>query len=68
MLMLDGAASHNSANCSPFYEGWEVDRIKWPGNSPDLNPIEHIWDLIKKRIKEKYSLIRTVQELKAIWY
>jgi transposase len=67
MLMLDGAASHNSANCSPFYEGWEVDRIKWPGNSPDLNPIEHIWDLMKKRIKQKYGLIRTVERLKAVW-
>jgi len=68
MLMLDGAAAHISSNCSPFYEGWEVNRLNWPGNSPDLNPIEHIWDLIKKRIKEKYSLIRTVQELKTIWY
>jgi hypothetical protein len=28
MLMLDGAAAHNSANCSPFYEGWEVNRMK----------------------------------------
>jgi hypothetical protein len=28
MLMLDGVAAHNSANCSPFYEGWEVNRMK----------------------------------------
>jgi hypothetical protein len=28
MLILDGTAAHNSANCSLFYEGWEVNRIK----------------------------------------
>jgi transposase len=67
MLMLDGAAAHVSANCSPYYDGWDVARLRWPGNSPDLNPIEHIWDLMKKRIKQKHSLIRTVQELKAVW-
>jgi transposase len=67
MLMLDGAAAHVSANCSPYYDGWDVARLRWPGNSPDPNPIEHIWDLMKKRIKQKHSLIRTVQELKAVW-
>jgi transposase len=41
-----------------------VARLKWPGNSPDLNPIEHIWDLMKKRIKKRHRLIRTVEELK----
>jgi transposase len=67
MLMLDGAAAHISGNCSPWYEGWEVNRLKWPGNSPDLNPIEHIWDLIKKRIKQKYPIIGTMERLKAAW-
>ena len=67
MLMLDGAAAHISHNCSPFYEGWDVNRLDWPGNSPDLNPIEHIWELMKKRIKQKHRLIRSLERLKAIW-
>jgi hypothetical protein len=67
ILMLDGAAAHVSANCSPYYDGWDVARLKWPGNSPDLNPIEHIWDLIKKRIKKRHRFIQTMEELKAIW-
>jgi len=28
--------------------------LKWPGNSPDLNPIENLWAIIKKEL-HKYD-------------
>ncbi len=64
--MLDGAAAYISKNCSGWYEGWDIDRLSWSGNSPNLNPIEHIWDFMKKCIKKKHQVIRTVEELKRI--
>lgn len=30
--------------------------IFWPANSPDLNPIETLWDKIKDYIQEKYLI------------
>lgn len=32
----------------------DVIRIVWPANSPDLNPIENVWPLLKGRIGRRY--------------
>ncbi|GFT59026.1 transposable element Tc3 transposase [Trichonephila clavipes] len=27
-----------------------IQRMSWPANSPDLNPIEHVWDMLGRQI------------------
>ena len=29
--------------------------LKWPGNRPDLNPIENLWNLVKNKVSKKLS-------------
>ncbi len=28
----------------------EFTLLKWPPHSPDLNPIEHLWDVVEREI------------------
>ena len=43
--------------------------IIWPGNSPDLNPIENCWNYMKDKLKNKDigSLDKLVFEIKSPW-
>ena len=29
--------------------------MPWPGNSPDLNPIENMWNLMKDRLQVRFD-------------
>jgi len=66
--MQDGASNHTSQWNRPLFMEQEIDLLFWPGNSPDLNPIEHIWNLIKDRVSRRRPFIKGRLELELAWH
>ncbi|GFU09884.1 transposable element Tcb2 transposase [Trichonephila clavipes] len=48
--MVDNARPHRTLAVEELLESEDITRMDWPAYSPDLNPIEHVWDALGKRI------------------
>jgi len=53
-----------------FFKDNKVTVLDWPGNSPDISPIENLWAIMKKRLHnhdctQKTKLIETVIK---VWF
>jgi hypothetical protein len=49
-----------------FLNEQKFSMIDWPGNLPDLNPIENLWSIIKCKIKKKENITSLSLLMKAI--
>jgi transposase len=52
-LLEDMDPKHTSKLCTAWKAQHGVKVIKWPAYSPDCNPIENVWGLIKARNRKK---------------
>ncbi|GFX38611.1 transposable element Tc3 transposase [Trichonephila clavipes] len=44
------APCHRVVLIDDFLETVNIQCMSWPANSPDLNPIEHVWDMLGRQI------------------
>lgn len=52
VFQYDLAPCHTSKKVKLFMSQRDIQCLDWPGNSPDLNPIENLWGIVKKRLRK----------------
>ena len=60
MFQHDNARPHVTRICTQFLEAENVP-IPWP---PDMSPIEHIWDALDRRVRQRVPGPTNIQQLR----
>ena len=53
ILMHDNARPHVARIYRQFLNRNNVNVLPWPAVSPDMNPIEHIWDFLGRKVRAR---------------
>ncbi len=63
MLQHYNARPHVARICTQFLEAEKISVLAWPAYSPDMSPIEHVWDALDRRIRQRVPVPANIQQL-----
>ena len=69
MFQQDNAPAHRAWLTQLLLESLAVPILPWPACSADLNPIEHVWDILGRKVQQRgcQSLNQLFTVLKEEW-
>ena len=59
----DNARPHRAHVAVDFLRQQGVTTLPWPAKSPDMSPIEHLWDVLGRNVRNRLQRFHNVQEL-----
>ena len=57
------ARPHTAALTRNVLQNAGIPVMAWPSLSPDMNPIEHVWDELGRRVRNRVNASQTLQAL-----
>ena len=60
----DNASIHASRYTTTHLRSLGIKTMNWPSKSPDLNPIENVWDMLARAVYSNGRQFENVEELK----
>ena len=64
ILQQDNARPHVARVCQDFLTNNNIAPLAWPPYSPDLTPIEHMWDKLDRRVRKRRNPPATLAQLR----
>ena len=68
----DNDPKHTAKIIKEYLSQQEYQVLQWPAQSPDLNPIENMWSLLKRRLNELDSppkgMLDLFERVSHVWY
>lgn len=63
LLMHDNARCHTAQTTRDVLQEIQIPVMDWPACSPDLNPIEHMWDKLENLVRKRPFVPQNLEEL-----
>jgi transposase len=66
--MDDNASPHMTRIVQDYLQQEAIELLPWPAMSPNVNPIEHLWDYLGRKVNARIPSVKTFRNYGLFWF